>query len=279
MFVLLSAAKINFDEILGIKIGDLSLERILMAVIVFAVCLVLKKIIMRVMDRAFHKEGVDPGLRKFLTTAAKILIYAVIVMLVVGALGIPITSLVTVFSVVGVAVSLAIQSTLSNVAGGIMVIAARPFKVGDYIEAADCAGTVKEIGIAYSKLVTSDNKMIVIPNKDISAGKITNYSSEKIRRIDSTYGAPYDADPETVKKALVTAAGRLEKALTNPLPSAGIFAYRTAGIEYGVKVWVSNERYESLNMLLNEEVGRVFQEEGIPLTALSSVREISVILP
>ena len=126
----------------------------------------------------------------------KILLWFVTIIIVLGYVGIEVTSLIALLSVIGLAISLAIQGTLSNLAGGIQVLVSKPFKAGDYIETDSVSGTVSEIGLVYTKIKTYDNKMIMIPNGQISSAKITNYTAEERRRVDLKFNTSYDAPVE-----------------------------------------------------------------------------------
>jgi small conductance mechanosensitive channel len=196
----------------------------------------------------------------------KIVLYFIIVLIIASSLGIPMSSLIAVFSVAGIAVSLAVQGTLSNFAGGIMIMVSKPFGPGNYVEAAGVAGTIKEIGIVYTKLTTPDNKLILIPNSEISSGKIVNYSSESTRRIDNRFSASYDDSPEAVKKAILDALSSVEGILSEPAPFVNIAEYRDSSIAYAVQVWVENSNYAAVNSALLEEIKRQFDKHGIHMT-------------
>ena len=168
--------------------NDLNLRKVITILLLFAGCMVVMKVVLRLTDRAFHRLEVEKGLHTFLHAALRVILWLITVCIVLDYIGVPMTSLVALLGVLGLAVSLAIQGTLSNLAGGIQVLVSKPFKAGDYVEAGGVGGTVKEVGLAYTKLATVDNKVISVPNGQISGEKIINYSSAELRRVDLVFG-------------------------------------------------------------------------------------------
>ena len=177
-------------------------SKALYSVVLFLFCLAVMKTVMTLIDRTMTRLKVEPTVHKFTRSCLKVLLWIVTGLVVAGYLEFPVNSLVTVLGVIGVALSLSLQGSLSNLAGGIMVMASRPFAVGDYVEAGGVAGTVHEIGLIYTKLKTIDNKIIFIPNGEISGEKIVNYNKQEQRRVDLTFTVSYDADPEQVKEIM-----------------------------------------------------------------------------
>lgn len=159
-----------FSAVMGFSVVGVTVETILSALALLAVCLILVKILLKVTDKILRRTGIDRSLHIFLRTAVKAVLLFLTVLIVAPSLGIPVTSLVAVLSVAGLAVSLAVQNSLSNVAGGIQLLTAKPFTVGDYVEVGSIAGTVAFVGIFYTRINTGDNKLVQIPNSQI-AGK------------------------------------------------------------------------------------------------------------
>ncbi|PWM25999.1 MAG: small-conductance mechanosensitive channel, partial [Oscillospiraceae bacterium] len=160
----------------GFSIGTITLSNLLPALLVLVICLLIKRFLMKLAERAISSSKIDPSLHAFLRSSIDIGLLILIALIVADKLGIPVASLIAALGVIGLAVSLAVQNTLSNIAGGILILFSKPFAVGDYVEAGGVGGTVREIGLVYTKLATVDNKLISVPNGDISAAKITNYS-------------------------------------------------------------------------------------------------------
>ena len=181
-------------------------------------------------------------------------------------MGIEMTSLIAVLSVFGIALSLAIQGSLSNLAGGIQVLASKPFKAGDYIEAGSLSGSVVEVGLVYTKLCTPDNKIISIPNGTISGQTIVNYNTQAQRRVDLTFNTSYEDKPGEVIACIKAVAAAHPKALSEPVPFARLSAYRDSSVEYTMRVWCATADYWDLYFDLLEQVGAAFEERGIELT-------------
>lgn len=254
------------SDTLSMGVGNVTLSAILRAVIIFLVCMIAVKILMKIFNKAIVKMNVDKSLHAFIRTTVKILLYFVAVIIVADTLGIPITSLIAVLSVAGLALSLAIQGVLSNIAGGIMVLASKPFGVGDYIEAGAVGGTVKEIGLAYTKLATADNKLIYVPNSDISASQIVNYSANDARRIEIKIGASYDDSIEDVKKALNEVIANNDVLEEPAKPFVNVSAYQDSYIEYVVRVWVENAKYWDVHFKMLEDIKASFDKNKITMT-------------
>ena len=187
-------------------------------------------------------------------------------LVVAGYLEFPVNSLVTVLGVIGVALSLSLQGSLSKLAGGIMVRGSRPFAVGDYVEADGVGGTVISIGLAYSTLATVDNKEIFIPNSQVAAAKIINYTKLGKRRVELTFSASYDAPTETVKQALGEVLAQFPQILEDPAPSIWISKYGASSIEYVVRVWTAAGDYWDVYYGVMEGVRPAFQRHGIQMT-------------
>lgn len=160
------------------------------------------KIVMRALTKALEKSSIEKTLHKFILTLIRLTLYFIVFMTVAGALGIQITSFVAILSVAGLAISLSLQGVLSNLSSGVMLLSVKPFKAGDYVELGGVGGTVREIGFIHTKISTPDNKIIYIPNSEVSSSKIVNYTNEGKRRIDLVFSAGYNCPIETVKLAI-----------------------------------------------------------------------------
>ena len=176
------------------------------------------------------------------------------------------TSLIAVLSVLGLAITLAVQGSLSNLAGVIQVLVSKPFKADDYIEVGSVGGTVAEVGLVYTKLRTIDNKIISIPNGQISGEKIINYSTEERRRVDLTFNASYDSPLQQVTGVLRAVVAAHPMALAEPEPFVRVSAYQASSVEYTVRVWCATEDYWELYYDLLEQVRAAFDRNGIGLT-------------
>lgn len=258
---------VNFDwsAFSEMGIGSVKAQNLLQAVLVLVVCLVVVKVVMMFFDRNINKMKIEKSLHTFVRSVLKIALLFVTALIVADTLGIKITSLVALFSVVGLAVSLAVQGTLSNIAGGIMVLSSKPFTVGDYIEAGGVSGTVKEIGMVYTAIATIDNKIIYIPNSDISAANIINYTAQTKRRVDMTFHASYENAIDDVKYTIHQVLGAQSCILTDPEPFVGVEQYGDSSVAYVLRVWCRTEDYWPLYYRLQEEVKHAFDENGIQM--------------
>jgi small conductance mechanosensitive channel len=246
-------------------LAKLTWETLFSSLITLVVCIIAIKIVMRILRRAFSHTQVDDRLQQLLLTGLKALLYIVTVIIVAQSLGVPSTSLVALLSVASLAISLAVQGMLSNVAGGIMLLTSRPIALGDLAEVAGVTGTVDEIGLLYTKLRTADGQMVMLPNSSISTAQITNYTALGQRRITITIGASYDHAAEDVRRALLEVAGSVDNLLSDPAPVVYLNAYLDSSIEYVLYAWVNAPDYAACRFALNEAVQRVFEKHGIEI--------------
>lgn len=251
-------------ELLGDKWGGIIakyLPIILLVIIAFAVI----KLVMKNVEKLIKKSKLPKSTHVFACTTIKILLYFLVVLIVCGQLDIDVTSLVAAFSIVGVAFSLSLQGSLSNVMSGITLLFTKQFAVDDYIEAGGVSGTVVEIGMSHCRLRTPDNKDIYVPNSTIVSEKIINYSTEKNRRVDITIGVSYSADIDKVKKLLQGVVDSTPQVLKEEPVFVGITAYQSSCIDYTVRVWTKNGEYWNAYLPMLEKIKRVFDENNIEI--------------
>ena len=208
---------------------------------------------------------VDDSLRSFMISFSSVILYVVLFITIAVILGIPTTSFITMLASCGVAIGLALQGSLSNFAGGIMILIFKPFKVGDYIEAAGESGTVTEISVVYTELLTPDNKRITIPNGTITNSVIENYSSEKIRRVDFTFNTAYDCDVDKVKKIIKNVLESHQKTLEEPECFVRLSAHNDSALTYTARVWCKSADYWDVNFDIIEGVKKAFDENDIQI--------------
>lgn len=244
----------------------LTLTKALYCLLLFLGCMAVMKVILSLIDRTMTRLKVEPTVHKFTHSCLKVLMWVVTGLIVAAYLDFPINSLVTVLGVIGVALSLSLQGSLSNLAGGITVMVSRPFAVGDYVEAGGVSGTVSEIGLVYTKLKTIDNKIIFIPNGEISGERIINYNKQEQRRVDLTFTVSYDADPERVKEIMRQVIGAHPKALFTPEPFVRTTSLGESSVGYTLRVWCATQDYWELYYDLLEQVRAAFDREGVELT-------------
>lgn len=247
-------------------LSTLTLYKLLYAVVILVVCAVIIRILMGVLNRTTGQLKVERSLSAFLKSAVHVFLWFITILIVAGSLGISTSSLIAVLGVAGLAVSLAIQGTLSNLAGGIMLLVSKPFKAGDYIEAGGVSGLVADVGLVYTKMTTYDNKVVFVPNSEISGSKITNFTAEGKRRVDLTFSTSYDAKPEHVKKAIQGVIGAHPLAMFTPEPFVRVNDYKDSCVEYVVRVWCATVDYWTLYYDLLEQVKTAFDQSGIEMT-------------
>lgn len=245
--------------------SSLNLQKIITIVLLFAGCMAAMKIILKLVDRAFDRLDMEKSLHTFIHAALRVVLWLMTLCIVLDYMGVPMTSLVALLGVLGLAVSLAIQGTLSNLAGGIQVLVSKPFKAGDYVEAGGVSGTVREVGLAYTKLATVDNKVISVPNGQISGEKIINYSTAEKRRVDLVFGVSYDSDSQQVLTCIKNVVGAHPKALFTPEPFVRMSGLKDSCIEYTLRVWCATEDYWDLYFDLLEQVKASFDQHGIEI--------------
>ena len=254
------------ESILKFSLGSVTVGRILSAAALLLLCLLVIRAITRVMDRLLQRKKVDPVISSFVRPLTRVLLYFVTLLMVADHVGIPVSSLLAVFSIAGLAASLAMQDTLSNFASGVLLLVTRPFKPGDYIEIGGEAGTVCSVSLVYTQLNAADNRRISIPNKDVAAARLVNYSANDRRRIDLVLTASYDSPAETVKAALYEAAARTADTLEDPAPFAGVKNYGSSSIEYSLWVWCAARSYLSVRSALMENIRTAFDAHGVEMT-------------
>ena len=192
-------------DLSALHLGTISLGKLLGALLI---CLIAVRLVTALLRRVLDKTHIDARVRKYLVQSVRLVLWVVTVLITADQLGIPVTSLVALLSVLSLAVSLAVQNVLANVAGGLVLLVTKPFAVGDYVDTPCGAGTVKDLTLTYTYLDTPDGLRIAAPNSSISAGKITNYTALGTRRIEHAVSASYDAPVQTVRQALLDAVAR-----------------------------------------------------------------------
>ena len=257
----------TFRKTFADTLGMTSLSSVLSAVLVFLICLIFIRVVTRIIGRLIRGSKIDETLKGFILTAVKAVLWALAIIIVAGALGIPTASLVALVSVVGLALSLSVQNIMSNLFSGMTLLITKPFAAGDHVSIGSSSGLVRSIGLFYTVLDTFDNKRISIPNGDVTAASLINYSMEPLRRVDFTFSASYDSKTEDVKAAVLQAAAGDERILSEPQPPFVVLSkFGDSSIEYIVRVWCKNEDYWDVYFGMNERVRESFQEHGVEMT-------------
>ena len=238
---------------------------ILPAVILLALGIVAIRLAMGIVEKLLQKLNLEKAACGLIKTVLRVVLWGLLALMVAEKLGIDVTGIVALASVLTLAVSLALQNMMANVIGGFTILSTHPFHSGDYVEIAGQSGTVQEISMSYTKLTTPDNKMISIPNSAVVAAQIVNYTVLGKRRLDIKVSASYDSDVQTVLEALREAAS-----VDTILPEHGVFvalsAYGDSAMEYVVRVWCPTDKYWDVYNAALYNVKKVFDREGIKMT-------------
>ena len=251
-------------QVLG---SNIPVEKILAAVLVLALCLLARRYLLMAFDRILRRmPRVAPELHSILRTVMRFLLLFLAVMIALNIIGVPISSFLAVFSVVGLALSLAVQGVLKNFAGGLIILASKPFTLGDYIETETASGTVEEISLLYTRLTTPDGRTIYVPNEVLYSSRLSNYTYSGTRRIELSMGVSYNNTPEEVRAAALEAVASLEGILADPAPAVYLDHYGDSAINYLVQVWVPASQYLALRYALNERIYDAFRRHGVEIT-------------
>ena len=245
---------------------NISLTLLIKVLFTAVCCIVAVKVITRVIAQVLGRSPMETTLSRFIQSALRVVLYFVAILIILGSLGIDVTSLVALLSVAGLAVSLALQNTLSNLAGGIQLLITKPFAAGNYVEAGANSGTVQAVGLAYTVLVTPDNRVIHVPNSDIASARIINYNGRETRRIEVKVTASYDAPIQTVKETIFALIAGDERIHTDPEPFVAVSNYGASSIEYTIRVWCASKDYWGIYFRLMDEMKPAFDSAGVEMT-------------
>ena len=237
--------------------------KIVLAILVFVIGLLVIKLLGKAAGKAIDRTKLDETVKLLAKKAVKILLWVILLISVIEILGVSMSSVVAVLASCGLAVGLALQGALSNLAGGLMILIFKPFKVGDYVESDGSQGVVKDISIFYTSLMTLDNRKVLVPNGDLMNGTVTNYTAEDIRRVDQDFKITNDIDAELVKKVLLTAAIGTEGVLAEPAPFARLTAVDDDTYIFTVRAWCNTAQYWDVYFDLIENCSKALSENGI----------------
>jgi len=257
----------NVDSILP-KITELAMTygpQLLMAIITLIIGFWIIGIVSRVLQKGLEKSKVELSLQKFLGSLVSVMLKVMLLISVASMIGIETTSFVAIIGAAGLAVGLALQGSLANFAGGVLVLLFKPYKIGDFIEAQGVSGAVREIQIFNTIITTGDNKTIIVPNGAISNGVITNYSSQTTRRVDMTFGIGYEDDISKAKSLLKKLIGEDTRILDNPEPLVVVSELADSSVNFTVRVWCNASDYWGIYFDMQEKVKLSFDEAGISI--------------
>jgi small conductance mechanosensitive channel len=238
---------------------------LLYALVILVLGIWVSKLLTRITRKVMEARQVEVTLVKFTSNLLYSFLLLTVIIASLNKMGIQTTSLIAVLGAAGLAVGLALQGSLSNFAAGVLIIIFKPFKAGDLIEAAGVLGVVEDLGIFTTKLLTPDNKVIFVPNGNVTSGNITNYTMEAIRRVDLVVGVGYGEDVRRVKEVLMGIIKADGRVLSEPAPQVEVLELADSSVNFVVRPWVKSEDYWGVYFAVMEQVKLVLDEEGIEI--------------
>lgn len=217
------------------------------------------------LSRAIKRSKADDGVRSFVCSVCKTVLRGIVVISALATLGVNVTSIVTALGAAGVTAGLALKDSLSNFASGVIIMFNKPFKVGDFLEIDTLTGTVKQIDMMYTTLLTVDNKAILLPNSVVTASKIINYTAEPTRRLDLEFSVSYGTNLAMAKQVLAEAVAQSPLALQDPPPIFGVSGHQDSAVIITAMVWCNAENFIALKFDLFERVKNAFDAHGISI--------------
>ncbi len=242
--------------------------KVLLALVVWFVGKFAIKKILGLMDKIKGLDKIEPNTRTFINSAVKWLLYVILIVSIVSILGVPMASVITVLGTAGAAVALSLQGSLANLAGGIMMVIFKPFKVGDFVEAAGVSGVVKEITLFYTVLNTPDNCRIHVPNGSLMNANIIDYSAEDTRRVDLTFACAKSESPAAIQKLILEAMSSNEKVLDDPAPFARLSGGTNEAMQFTARAWCKSADYWDVYFDLTQAVTEKLGENGVQAPAV-----------
>ena len=236
---------------------------LLLALVIFFVGRFAIRMVVRALAKTMQKNGVEKTLETFICNLVSMALLVVVVIAAIGQVGIQTTSFIAIFGAAGLAVGLALQGSLSNFASGVLIVLFRPYKVGDFVEAAGISGSVDQVQILTTVLKTGDNKQVIVPNSQIMNSIITNYSAHDTRRLDMVVGVSYEDDLDKVRKTLEEIIAADDRILKDPAPNIAVAELADSSVNFIVRPWCATSDYWPLMWDLTETIKKRFDQEGI----------------
>ncbi len=262
-----SAPDLGFDwtEILDLiqtKGVDFAIN-LAIAIAIFYVGKIVIALVVRGLRKVMRRQDVDPTLETFVCNLVRMALLVIVIIAAIGQLGIQTTSFIAIFGAAGLAVGLALQGSLSNFAAGVLIVLFRPYRVGDFVEAAGISGSVEQVQILTTVLKTGDNKQIIVPNGQIMDSIITNYSANDTRRVDMVVGVGYDDDLDKVRATIQELVAAEERILDEPACTIAVSELADSSVNFVVRPWVKTSDYWGVMFDLTEAIKKRFDKEGI----------------
>ena len=246
---------------------------ILLALVVFLVGRFIIRKLVKWLDNSRMMEKLDPSLHTFLVSFVRIGLFVILVIAIISILGVPMASVVTVLASAGLAIGMALQGSLANLAGGIMLMIFKPFKVGEYVETAGASGNVTKITMFYTIITTLDNKRITVPNGALMNANVVNFSAEPLRRVDLTFTCAKSENAERIQDLCLAAIATVPKALKDPEPFARVSGGTNEAMEFTVRAWCESADYWDVYFDVTQAIVQAFGREGVQAPALRVLSE------
>lgn len=242
--------------------------KLLAAILIYCIGAWLIRVLKKSLRRLFEKKKTEPAIETFTMSMVTAILWIALIVVTVGTLGVETTSLAALLAAGGVTIGMAISGTVQNFAGGLMILIFKPFKVGDFIEAQGYSGTVSEVNITSTKLLTRDNRVIILPNGPLHSGTIDNYSQEKFRRVDLTIGVEYGSDIDRVKAIILALAEEDDRIIGVDAgapadPFVALSNLSASSVDIAVKLWTRTPDYWDVYYSMNEKIYRALPADGI----------------
>jgi len=238
---------------------------LILAIVVLVVGLWIINRVVKILGHTMKSKNMEPELSGFLTSLCNMMLKALLLISVAGMIGIETTSFIAILGAAGLAIGLALQGTLANFAGGVLILMFKPYKVGDFIEAQGVSGKVASIQIFNTVIKTGDNKVIIVPNGSISNGIITNFSKEDTRRVDFVFGIGYDDDIAKAKEVLNRLIEDESRIMSEPAPLVVVSELADSSVNFTVRTWVKASDYWGVYFAMTERVKLTFDQEGLSI--------------
>lgn len=238
---------------------------IISALIILFIGNIIVKTISNSVAKLLEKKQMDQAVVHFLSSLVRYVLFVIVLVAALGKVGVQTASVVAVIGAAGLAIGLALQGSLANFAAGVLIVAFRPFKAGDYVEVSGVAGSVESIQIFQTVLTTPDNKMIVVPNGNVIGGPIVNYSRHAMRRMDYVIGVSYKADLKKTKEVIMRVLESEERLLKTPAPTVGVVALADSSVNFVVRPWVKTADYWAVYFDLLQAIKEELDKEGIEI--------------
>lgn len=240
-------------------------KKVLIAIVIYFLGKKLIRLLLKLLKHTFEKSKMEPSVESFLMAVSKVVLNVILVIIVVTIIGFPASSLVALVGSAGLTLGLALQGSLSNFAGGVLILLMKPFRLGDYIISDGNEGTVSGIDIFYTRLLTVDNRLVVIPNGTLSNSSITNVTNEPIRRLDLMVSIDYSENIKKVKDILEELIKKQELVLEDKENTVFVNSFDPSAIKIGLRAWVNTTDYWALKFLLMEQIKEAFDEHDITI--------------